>query len=101
EERFRFSIFVSTLVRLGEQQYLHVRRGRLDPIFLESSENLYAELLRLPGVQTWWANNRATLSKAFADHMDARIKTARAQGYETSFSIAGKAPAEITMAPEA
>ena len=97
EEKFRFSIFVSTLVRLGEQQYLHVKRGRLDPIFFESSENLYAELLRLPGVQIWWANNRATLSQEYSQHMELRIQKAREKGYDSSFRIPGEAPPDDTI----
>lgn len=92
EEQFRFSIFVSILAKTAEQQYLHVKRGNLDPIFFQSSEYLNAEWLRLPGVQRWWQNNKNVLSREFSIHMEGLMKVAQEKGHISSFKVESQNP---------
>lgn len=92
EEQFRFSIYVSILAKTAEQQYLHVKRGNLDPIFFESSEYLNAEWLRLPGVQRWWQNNKNVLSREFSNHMEDLMKVAKEKGHISSFKVRSQEP---------
>ena len=72
-------------MRTLEQQYLHVRKGHLDPDFFESAEKTFAEVLRLPGVQDFWHLNRVNFGKGFVAFVDEQVATARKKGYESSF----------------
>ena len=88
---------MSILVRAAEQQYLHVKRGNLDPIFSESAEKLNREWLRLTGVQRWWTNNKEILSHEFATHMETQLQAAADKGHVSSFTTEPEAPSDAVL----
>ena len=84
-ERLRVSGMYMQMMRLLEQQYLHVREGNIDPTFFESADRTYLELLVTPGSQEWWARHKTHYSDGFRVLVDEQIKKAKAKGWESTY----------------
>ena len=84
-ERLRVSGIYMQMMRLLEQQYLHVRKGNIDPTFFESADRTYLELLVTPGSQEWWKQHRTQYSDGFRLLVDKQIEKAKAKGWESTY----------------
>ena len=84
-DRVRIMAHWGQIMRIIEQQYLHVKEGNIDPVFFDSSDQALVEWLRSPGVQQWWAIYRDVFSDEFCAFVDVRLASAKSQGYDSSF----------------
>ena len=84
-DRIRCAALFMKMVRVTEQQYLHTKKGNIDPLFFESSDRSLIEWLRLPGAQQWWERHRPFFSDEFRAFLDTRVSNAKSQGYESSY----------------
>jgi len=84
-ERLRMSLLFQRIMRLLEQQYLHISKGNINPAHFESVSKAYDEWLTFPGVQSWWEGSRSFFEEEFRERIDNAIYEAKEQGYESSF----------------
>jgi hypothetical protein len=95
-DRIRLTLSFQRVCRIMEQQYLHTRRGNVDPAFFESIDLAFREFLTFPGVQRWWELSREHFGAEFRRRVDALMTAARERGYSSSFKsgmpVRGDAP---------
>ena len=84
-ERLRISSYYLQLIREMEQQYLHIKKGNIDPSFFESAERTFLGLLTLPGFQDWWSTHSEGFSDHFQGVVNERIAAANLRGYDSSY----------------
>jgi len=84
-ERLRVAGVYMQMMRLLEQQYLHVGKGNIDPAFFESADRTYADFLVTPGIQEWWERHRTHYSDGFRSLVDEQIEKAKVQGWESTY----------------
>jgi hypothetical protein len=84
-DRLRIAGFYQGLMRLFEQQSLHISKGNIDPVFFESMNLLYLDWIQFPGTQKWWSASKGLFEKSFRERVDREIKDAKKSGYESSF----------------
>jgi hypothetical protein len=73
------------MMRLIEQQHLHIEKGHIDPAFFDSIDRTWFEWLTFPGVQEWWAGNREFYEPTFREYVERQVAKAKERGYESSF----------------
>ena len=100
-ERIRMLAFLFTLMRTLEQQYLHVRKGHLDPEYFESAQLTLFEVLRLPGVQEFWSQNKESFGKGYRAYVEEQIAAARDEGYESTFKEERENPPNKSLESDA
>ena len=71
DERRRIHMsFMSPVFGVHEQMYLHQSAGNVDPKFLESLHNRFAEVAQAPGLYMWWQRNREIYGDEFRSFLD-------------------------------
>ena len=85
EDRIRVSLVWNGIFRTMEQQYLHVRHGSIDPLYLSSIDRSKKEFLSFPGVQTWWHLSEHAFHDEFCEHVEDLLCDANKIDYKSSF----------------
>ena len=84
-ERFRMALLFQRLMRLLEQEQLHISKGHIEPEIFESMNRARFEFLTFPGVQTWWNLSKDLFGSEFQAHVDDIIEKAKRRGYDSTF----------------
>ena len=85
DDRFRVAIYIQQGFRMFEQHFVHIRRQKVDPVFIESINLSFDELLTFPGIQRWWDLSKDMFVPQFRDHVDDLIEKAKIRGYSSTF----------------
>ena len=86
-ERVRASFLFQRLMRVLEEQYLHIEKGHIDPAFFKSMDKTFFEWLTFPGVHAWWEGNNGFFEDGFRRRMDKQFLAAKARGYSSTFKF--------------
>jgi len=73
EDRRRYAVFMSSMIRRYENLLHQTRIGNIDPTLLEG---LFSELRRvfsLPGVRAWWAGSQDVFNRELRDFIEKEI----------------------------
>ena len=84
-DRMRVSYMFRSFLLICEQQYLHTQHGSIDTIFLESSERVYLEFVKSPGLQQFWQVSKHAFSDDFRHYVDALIAEAQTMEFNSTF----------------
>ena len=84
-QRYRVSLLIQEMFRGHEQQFVHIRQQKADPIFVESINLSFEEFLTFPGTQRWWELSKDLFVPEFRDHVASMIEVAKVRGYSSSF----------------
>ena len=85
-ERIRVSLLFHRMMRLIEQQHLHIEKGQIDPEFFKSMDQMFFEWLTFPGVQAWWEEgSKDFFVGGFRRHMDEQFLDAKTRGYSSTY----------------
>ena len=84
-DRIRMTFLFQQLMRLAEQQHLHVKQGNIDPAYFDSMDRTYFEWLTFPGTQQWWTGSKEFFEPEFRERIDTLIDKARERGYQSTF----------------
>ena len=70
EERARIHMyFYSRIFGLHEQVHLHLKQASIDPMFLESVQNRFSELMQTQGFRAWWRRNDYLYTAEFQSYV--------------------------------
>jgi hypothetical protein len=86
-ERYRVSLLMQEMFRVNEQQFVHTRQQKADPIFVESINLSFEEFLTFPGTQRWWEICEEMFVPEFRDHVNKKLESAKDRGYQSSFKV--------------
>ena len=86
-ERVRVTLLFQRMMRLAEQQHLHVEKGHIDPAFFDSMDRTYFEWLTFPGVQEWWVGSKEFFEPGFRARIDALFERAKEKGYQSTYKL--------------
>ena len=75
-ERLKASLIFHDMLRVYEQQFIHIRAGHADGSYLDSINRVFLDFLTFPGVQEWWESSRHAFDDAFENQVDLMIKQA-------------------------
>jgi len=84
-ERLRMAVLFQRVIRLLEQERLHIRKGHIEPEIFDSMNRARFEFLTFPGVQTWWKLSKELFASEFQAHVDDLIEKAQKKGYDSTF----------------
>jgi len=84
-ERMKMAVLFQRVLRLLEQERLHISKGHIEPEIFESMNRARFEFLTFPGVQSWWKGSKNLFASEFQSHVDDLIERARQKGYESTF----------------
>ena len=84
-DRMRVSYIFRSFLLICEQQYLHTQHGSIDAIYLESSERVYLEFLKSPGLQQFWQMSKHAFSDGFRDYLDTLVAEAQTMEFNSTF----------------
>ena len=80
DERVRFFLILSGIFRFYEAARLQWRHGQLDEGHWHQVEFQLRDVIRYPGVQTYWKMRRHWHSREFSDWLDGLPRDAAARG---------------------
>ena len=81
----RVSYIFRSFLLICEQQYLHTQHGSIDALYLESSERVFLEFLKSPGLQQFWQMSKHAFSDDFRDYIDALIAETQTMEFNSTF----------------
>jgi hypothetical protein len=84
-DRMRVSYMLRSFLLICEQQYLHTKHGSIDTIFMDSSERVFREFLKAPGVQQFWRLSKHSFNDDFRTYIDTLKAEAESQDFGSSF----------------
>ncbi len=85
-DRMRVSYMFRSFLLICEQQYLHTQHGSIDSMYLESSERVYLEFLKSPGLQQFWQMSKHAFSDAFIIYIDNLMTEAQTMEFNSTFA---------------
>jgi len=91
-ERLRVSFIFQRIMRLLEQQILHIEKGHLELVIFDSMNRAIYEWLTFPGTQKWWEMSKELFEEGFQTKVDKLIAEAKSKGYDSSFKREGVNP---------
>jgi hypothetical protein len=70
EERIRISMCFFRVFRVSELSYLHHLSQNIETFHFENSLVRLTDVMKSPGLQAWWENNRDSFSEDFRNYVD-------------------------------
>lgn len=85
EVRHRVSTQMNRVIRIVEQNFLHMRHSNLDSAYVTSMDRRTLEIMSQPSYQQWWTLNRDAYGAEFRQYIEDRIAAGQSAGYVSSF----------------
>ena len=85
EDRYRVAMYIQKCCRMFEQHFVHIRRQKVDQMFVDSINLSFQEWLTFPGIQRWWELSRDLFVPEFREYVDDLIEKAKVRGYNSTF----------------
>ena len=96
-ERLRVAFIFQRMMRLLEQQYLHIEKGQIEPVIFESMNRALYEWLTFPGTQKWWELSKELFEEGLRTKVDKLITEAKDKGYDSSFKRERENPSNKSL----
>ena len=96
-ERLRVAFIFQRMMRLLEQQYLHIEKGQIEPVIFESMNRALYEWLTFPGTQKWWELSKELFEEGLRTKVDKLITEAKDKGYDSSFKRESENPSNKSL----
>ena len=78
DEKWQFSLMFFSIFNQYDFAYHQYLEGKLDPAFFERLSEDTARYMALPGMASWWAQDKERLSKEFVEFIDKHTDLSKA-----------------------